>query len=108
MYITHNIIEKETVLSNYKSRTLKHFDYQQFIQHKNILNTEVKPFYQQPLFRKLAFRRFVRTKQSEVKLLNEIENTYLTKEEKEKGRKLVILHGDYSRTTQIKCATDYT
>jgi len=100
--IKHNIVVKETVLSNYKSRTLKQFDYQQFIQHKNILNTEVKPFYQRTLFRKLAFRRFVRTKQSEVKLLNEIENTYLTKEEKEKGRKLVILHGDYSRTTQMK------
>ena len=54
------------------------------------------------MFRKLAFRRFIRTKQSEVKLLNEIENTYLTKEEIKQGKKIVILHGDYSRTTQMK------
>lgn len=54
------------------------------------------------MFRKLAFRRFIRTKQSEVKLLNEIENTYLTKEEIKLGKKNVILHGDYSRTTQMK------
>jgi len=34
--------------------------------------------------------------------LNEIENTYLTKEEIKQGKKIVILHGDYSRTTQMK------
>ena len=34
--------------------------------------------------------------------MNEIENTYLTKEEIKKGKKIVILHGDYSRTTQMK------
>ena len=54
------------------------------------------------MFRKLAFRRFIRTKQSEVKLLNVIENTYLSKEEIKQGKKIVILHGDYSRTTQMK------
>jgi hypothetical protein len=62
----------------------------------------LKEFYQKPLFRKLAFRRFIRTKQSEVKLLNEIENTYLTKEEIKQDKKIVILHGDYSRTSQMK------
>lgn len=64
--------------------------------------TKLKEFYQKPLFRKLAFRRFIRTKQSDVKLLNEIENTYLTKEEIKQGKKIVILHEDYSRTTQMK------
>jgi hypothetical protein len=44
----------------------------------------------------------VRTKQCEANLLNEIENTYLTKEEIKQGKKIVILHGDYSRTTQMK------
>ena len=34
--------------------------------------------------------------------MNEIENTYLTKEEIKQGKKIVILHGDYSRTSQIK------
>lgn len=62
----------------------------------------MKAFYAQKLFRKLAFRRFVRTKQIEINLFNKIENTYLTKEEIKQGKKLVILHGDYSRTTQMK------
>jgi len=98
----NGIIQKETKLSNYNSRTLNQEKYNNFITNKTILNNEVKDFYQKPLFRKLAFRRFIRTKQSEIKLLNEIENTYLTKEEIKQGRKLLILHGDYSRTTQMK------
>ena len=98
----HGIIQKETKLSNFKSRTIKPEEYKNFIKNKTVLNQEVKEFYQQPLFRKLAFRRFIRTKQSEVKLLNEIETTYLTKEEIKQGKKIVILHGDYSRTTQMK------
>ena len=98
----NGVIQKETKLSNYKSNTLITHNYKNFIVNKNILNNELKEFYQKPLFRKLAFRRFIRTKQSEVKLLNEIENTYLTKEEIKQGKKIVILHGDYSRTTQMK------
>jgi len=98
----NGVIEKETKLSNFKSITTKVEEYNNFITNKTILNNEVKEFYQKPLFRKLAFRRFIRTKQSEVKLLNEIENTYLTKEEIKQGKKIVILHGDYSRTSQMK------
>ena len=98
----NGIIQKETKLSNFKSRTTKVEDYKHFITNKSILNNELKYFYQKPLFRKLAFRRFIRTKQSEVKLLNEIENTYLSKEEIKQGKKIVILHGDYSRTSQMK------
>ena len=98
----NGIVEKEKNITNYKSRTIKVEGYKNFITNKTILNNEVKEFYQKPLFRKLAFRRFIRTKQSEVKLLNEIENTYLTKDEIKQGKKIVILHGDYSRTSQMK------
>jgi hypothetical protein len=98
----NGIVEKEKKSPNYNSRTLNKEKYKHFITNKTILNNEVKEFYQKPLFRKLAFRRFIRTKQSEVKLLNEIENTYLTKEEIKQGKKIAILHGDYSRTTQMK------
>lgn len=98
----NGIVEKEKKSPNYNSRTLNQEKYKHFITNKTILNNEVKEFYQKPLFRKLAFRRFIRTKQSEVKMLNEIENTYLTKEEIKQGKKIVILHGDYSRTSQMK------
>jgi len=97
-----NVIETETKLSNFKSNTLITQVYKNYIQNNTILNNKLKEFYQNPLFRKLAFRRFIKTKQSEVKLLNEIENKYLDKEEIKQGKKIVILHGDYSRTSQMK------
>lgn len=100
--IKHKVIEKETELSKLSSNTLKIDDYKKFITGKNKLNNDVKEFYNNILFRKLNFRRFVRTKQSEENLLNDIENKFLSKEEKEYGKKIVLLFGDYSRTTQMK------
>ena len=100
--IKHNINSKENEISKFKSKTLIQEKCKEFIIIKTKVNNEIKEFYQRSLFRKLAFRRFVRTKQSEVNLLNEIENTYLTKEEIKQGKKIVITFGDYSRTTQMK------
>lgn len=100
--IKNKITEKETKLSKLNSKTLKIEDCKKFITKKNKLNEEVKPFYHKILFRKLSFRRFVRTKQSEEKLLNEIQNKFLTKEEQKNGKKILICHGDYSRTSQMK------
>ncbi len=98
----NNIVEKETQLSNYSSRTLNIEKYKNFIINKNKLNDETKNFYNKILFRKLSFRVFARTKQSEDKLLNEIENKYLTKEEIKNKRKIVLFYGDYSRSTSMK------
>jgi len=93
----NGIIEKETILSKFNSRTLDTEEYKKFIIQKTKTNNEVKDFYNNILFRKLDFRRFVYTLQSEYNLLNEIENKYLTKEDKKKGKKIVIYYGDYSR-----------
>jgi len=100
--IKHNIIPIETELSKFNSRTLKIDEYKKFIINKNKINTELGSFYQNKLFRKLAFRRFVRTTQSEINLLNEIENKYLTNEDKVNCKKILILHGDWSRSTAMK------
>jgi len=105
--IKNNIIEKETKLSLNNSRTLKIEDYKKFIinknkLNKNKLNDDVKDFYNKLLFRKLNFRRYIRTKQSEEKMLNEIEDKFLTKQDKKNKRKILLLHGDYSRTSQMK------
>ena len=100
--IKHNIIEKETKLSMDSSRTFKIDEYKKFIINKNKLNEEVKVFYNKILFRKLNFRRYIRTKQADEKILNDIENKYLSKEDKEKQKRIVLLYGDYSRTSQMK------
>ena len=65
-------------------------EYKKFITEKNKLNNEVKDFYNKLLFRKLKFRRFTRTKQSEENLLNEIENKFLTKEEQKNNKKILL------------------
>jgi hypothetical protein len=98
----NNIIEKETELSKFNSRTLNIEKYKDFIKNKNKLNNETKEFYNRILLRKLSFRIFAKTKQSEDKLLNEIENKYLTKEEIKNKRKIVLFYGDYSRSTAMK------
>ena len=75
-------------LSKFNSRTLNPEEYKKFIIQKTKTNDEVKDFYNNILFRKIDFRRFIYTLQSEHNLLNEIENKYLTKEDKEKLLKL--------------------
>ena len=100
--IKHKIIEKETELSKFNSKTLKIDEYKKFITNKNKLNNNVKPFYNNILFRKLNFRRFTRTKQSEENLLNEIENKFLTKNDKINNKKILLLYGNWSRDTQMK------
>ena len=101
-FIFYNIIPIETDLSKFNSRTLKMDEYKNFIINKNKINTKLDSFYQNKLFRKLAFRRFIRTKQSEINLLNEIENKYLTNEDKINCKKILILHGDWSRSNSMK------
>jgi hypothetical protein len=54
------------------------------------------------LFRKLAFRRFVKTKQSEAILLNEIKSKYLSALSQNNNKKLAIFIGDYGRATAMK------
>ena len=85
-----------------KQRSLDPILYTQFLDQKNLVNTQVKAFYQRDLFRKLGFRRYVRTKQSAANLIHTIKHTYLTDQEISDGKKLVIFHGDYSRTSQMK------
>ena len=92
----NGIIKKETILSQFNSRTLKTEEYKKFIVQKTKTNDEVKDFYNNILFRKLDFRRFIYTLQSEHKLLNEIENKYLSDEDKKNGKKLLIFYKKYS------------
>lgn len=98
----NDIIEKETELSKFNSRTLKNNEYKKFIINKNKINKQVNNFYNNILFRKLAFRRYTRTKQSEINLINEIENKYLSKDEQNQGKKLLIAYGNWGRDSQMK------
>ena len=98
----NNIIEKETELSNHNSRTLKEVEFKNFIKKKNEINNKIKQFYNRKLFRKIKFRIYSNTKKSEHTLLNEIENKFLSKKDKENNTKLILLYGNWSRSSQMK------
>ena len=102
----HNIFEIETAFSKIAtSRTMNYEKYTNFIKEKFIVINKLKSFYQNILWRKLDFRRHIRTKQSEINLLNEIENCFLTQQEKDKGKQLVIMNGDYTSQLYHKTHT---
>ncbi len=98
----NGIIKKETELSKFNSRTLNPEEYKKFIIQKTKTNDDVKEFYCNILFRKLNFRRYVFTLQSEAKLLDEIENKYLSEEDKKKGKRLLIFFGNWSMNSCLK------
>lgn len=98
----NKIDKKENILSKFSCRTLDETKYKDFIKEKNKVNEKTKDFYDQPLLRKLKFRRFTKTKQSNEQIIKEIRDTFLTKKEQKNNKKIVICHGDYSRTTQMK------
>ena len=97
-----DVIAEETKLSQFNSRTLNQIKYLDYATNKIQTNQKLQPFYNRELFRKLALRRFIRTRQSEDKMLNEIENFFLTKLEKMAGKKLLIGYGNWSRSSQMK------
>lgn len=85
------ITEIETELSKFSKRTLSYEKYIGYINEKKNNTDKLEPFYHKMLFRKLAFRRFVRTKQSEATMLKEIEKKF--------GSNLLIGLGNWSINT---------
>jgi hypothetical protein len=99
---TEGIGDKEHPLSSHSCRTLDPDHYQDFIRAKDQVSNVVISFYEDPLFRKLSLRRYVKTHQSESLLLNEIEAKFLTPSEIKSGKKLIIFYGDWSRSDQMR------
>lgn len=93
-----HVVEKETELSKFSSRTLNSNKYKKFVAKKNQVNSDIEDFYKNSVLRKNKFRSFVRRKQCESTLIKEINEKYIGDSEK----KLIIFHGDWSRETQMK------
>jgi hypothetical protein len=72
----NNITSIETKLSKCSKTSLKSEKFTDYLLEKASNNEELTDFYSRPLFRKLALRRYCRTKSSEDQMLNEIEQKY--------------------------------
>jgi len=77
-------------------KTVNYEKFKKFIRDKNILNDNVRSFYNQKLCRKLKFRTQIALRKSEDKFLNTIEREY------GKNRDIVIGYGNWSTTRQMK------
>ena len=84
-----------------KKRSIDPSLYTQYVDQINQVNSQVKSFYEEPLFRKLEFRRYVRSKQCDMELIRSVRQSFLNDQEINEGKRLVIFYGDYSRTTQM-------
>ena len=78
----HSITEIETTLSRKtRKNSLDLGTYTQYVNAKNEVKEQLDSFYQRPLFRKMALRRYVKTMSSEEKMLNEIEERFGARED---------------------------
>jgi transposase len=89
-----DIVQQETKLSNYNSKTTDPERFKQYLMQRHQVDLMVRDFYKAPLLRKLRWRRYVHTQQSEAKMLNRIANTF--------GEDCVIGYGDWSGSNHLK------
>ena len=90
------VIEKETVLSEYNSKTVNYERFKLYLKAKNKLNKDLKEFYLRDLFRKMKWRQFVYARKSEDKFVDRIEKTF------GKPENVCIAYGDWSRSSQMR------
>ena len=92
----HQIIEEETKLSNYNSKTNDINKFKDYIKEKLILNDKLKFFYEAQLLRKMKWRSYIAKRKSEDNLLNNIEKKF------GKAEDLLISYGNWNNSKQMK------
>lgn len=93
-------IESELSLYNSKSCTLETF--KEYITAKNNANTKLINLYSDKKFRQYKWYSYINTKRSEDNLLNEIDKKYSTKDGLGNKKKLCIIMGDWSIGKQLR------
>jgi hypothetical protein len=86
-----NIKEHETVLSKHNSKTVDYNMFKNYCIEKNKLNNTTYQHYQQNLFRKLKFNRFINTQKSESKMVKNFSNKF------GKPKDTIFILGDWDK-----------
>ena len=86
-----NIKEHETILSKHNSKTVNYDMFKNYCIEKNKINNILYQHYQQNLFRKLKFNRFINTQKSESKLVKNFSNKF------GKPKDTIFIIGDYDK-----------
>jgi len=90
----NGIVDKETVLSCYNSKSVQPERFKAYLVAKQTLNQETQAFYQREVWRKMKFRVYSYGKKSMDTFLNNIKTTF--------GDNILIGYGNWSRSTQMK------
>lgn len=91
-----DIIKLETDLSKYNSKICYFKEFQKYLKEKIKLNRKLYQHYQQPIYRKLKFNRYINYRKSEEKFIKNFKEKY--------GRpnSVTIIFGDYSKKDTMK------
>jgi hypothetical protein len=88
----NNIIQEETKLTSFNSKTCNYIKFKEYIKEKTEVNSKLFAKYENMYFRKLKWFSYLNTKRSEDNLLDKIEKTY--------GKNPVIVMGDCCENIQ--------
>jgi len=84
-----SIIELETELSNYNSKTSNMSEFIDYLCCKNKINYNLFEFYNREYHRKFKLNRYINTQKSESKMINNFKRIY--------GEKCNVIFGDYDK-----------
>jgi hypothetical protein len=87
----------ENDLSNYKSKSCKIKEFEEYIKKKNEVHEKVKERYEELKINKLKWYTYVNTLRSEDKMINKIKEKYSPNKEK-----IIIMYGDWSIGKQMR------
>jgi len=93
----NSVIEEETKLSNYNSKSCIYSNFKNYIKTKLEINGKLEKFYNQIKLRKFKWRQYINKQRTESKLVNNIKNNYETKD-----KKPAIVIGNWNITKQMR------
>ena len=86
-----NVIDIETILSHYSSKTCDYTKFLNYLIAKNKANYQLLPHYEQPIFRKLKLNSFINTQKSEAKMITNFKKKFGGPD------KTIFVIGDYDK-----------
>lgn len=93
----HSICEEEKKLSEYSNKTCDFEKFKKYMAIKCNVDLKIKGLYEKEFIRKLKLRTHINKLRSESKLVNNIKKIFGSDK-----RKIIIMYGDWSRTTQMR------
>lgn len=93
-----SLVELETILSTYSSKTSNFQTFMEYLKIKNSVNFFTAPAYEKEFLRKMRLRAYINKQRSESKLIRNIKWVYGVND----TRPITLIYGDWSVPKQMK------